>query len=204
MDKEKVKKKALVVSNEDKKKALELINELTVEPLNEDDVYLFEVKLCDNEVDRVYDKMSDSFLEEFAASSKNLTGLKDHDWETDNQLARLYDTVVVVDKGKKNSLGEDYRYVLGKAYTLSKYKDYIDKINAGLIKEVSVSFDSEGDTCSICGAKTEEGLDNIAICPNGHKMGKEYDGKLCYNNINKLKDSYEWSLVAVPCQRIVK
>ena len=32
-------------------------------------------------------------------------------------------------------------------------------------------------------------------------MGKEYDGKLCYNSINKLKDSYEWSLVAVPCQR---
>ena len=32
-------------------------------------------------------------------------------------------------------------------------------------------------------------------------MGQIYDGKLCYNSINKLKDSYEWSLVAVPCQR---
>lgn len=202
MDKEKVKTKSFeVVPVDNVNKDLELVNQHTVKPLTADEVYLFKVVLCDNDVDRVTDKMSDEFLNEFAQASKGLTGLKDHDWESDNQLARMYDTEVVTDDITLTKLGEPRKYVLGKAYTLTKYQDYIDKINAGLLKESSVSFDSIGDTCSICGDVTTKGEDDIAICPNGHVMGKTYEGKLCYNSINKLKDSYEWSLVAVPCQR---
>ena len=202
MDKEKVKTKSFEVAPVDNiNKDLELVNQHTVKPLTADEVYMFKVVLCDNDVDRVNDKMTDNFLVEYAQASKGLTGLKDHDWESDNQLARLYDTEVVTDDSTLTKLGEPRKYVLGKAYTLTKYQDYIDKINAGLLKESSVSFDSVGDTCSICGAVTTKGEDDVAICPNGHVMGKEYDGKLCYNSINKLKDSYEWSLVAVPCQR---
>ena len=187
--------------NEDVSKDLELINQNTIKPLGADEVYTFKVSLCDNEIDRVFDHMTDSFLNEFAKASKSLTGLKDHDWESDNQLSRLYDTEIVVDDSTLTKLGEPRKYVLGKAYTLTKYKDYVDKINAGILKETSVSFDSVRDTCSICGAVTHKGRDEVAICPNGHKMGKTYDGKLCYNNINKLINSHEWSLVAVPCQR---
>lgn len=202
MDKEKVKTKSFEVAPVDNvNKDLELVNQHTVKPLTIDEVYMFKVVLCDNDIDRVNDKMTDNFLVEYAQASKGLTGLKDHDWESDNQLARLYDTEVVTDDSTLTKLGEPRKYVLGKAYTLTKYKDYIDKINAGLLKESSISFASVGDTCSICGAVTVKGKDDIAICPNGHVMGKEYDGKLCYNSINKLKDSYEWSLVAVPCQR---
>lgn len=202
MDKKEIKTKSLEVSPiSDINNDLKLVNEHTVKSLTADEVYMFKVVLCDNDIDRVNDKMTDNFLVEYAQASKGLTGLKDHDWESDNQLARLYDTEVVTDDSQLTKLGEPRKYVLGKAYTLTKYQDYIDKINAGLLKESSVSFDSVGDTCSICGAVTTKGEDDIAICPNGHVMGKEYDGKLCYNSINKLNDSYEWSLVAVPCQR---
>ena len=202
MDKKKVKTKSFEVSTDsDINKDLELVNQHTVKPLTADEVYMFKIVLCDNDIDRVNDKMTDTFLEEYAEASRGLTGLKDHDWESNNQLARLYDTEVITDDTVITKLGEPRKYVLGKAYTLTKYQDYIDKINAGLLKESSVSFDSVGDTCSICGAVTTKGEDDIAICPNGHVMGKTYDGKLCYNSINKLKDSYEWSLVAVPCQR---
>ena len=202
MDKEKVKTKSFeVIPVDDVNKDLELVNQHTVKPLTTDEVYMFKVVLCDNDIDRVNDKMTDNFLVEYAQASKGLTGLKDHDWESDNQLARLYDTEVVTDDSTLNKLGEPRKYVLGKAYTLTKYQDYIDKINAGLLKESSISFDSVGDTCSICEAVTTKGKNDVAICPNGHVMGKTYEGKLCYNSINKLKDSYEWSLVAVPCQR---
>ena len=201
MDKKKVKTKSFDTIEKDIDTELDLINRHTIKPLTTDDVYMFKVILCDNDVDRVYDKMTDKFLEEYAEKSKGLTGLKDHDWESDNQLARLYDTEVVEDEEELNVLGEPRKYVLGKAYTLTKYQDYIDKINAGLLKESSVSFDSIGDTCSICGEHTVKGADDIAVCPNGHIMGETYDGKLCYNVLNELKDSYEWSLVAVPCQR---
>lgn len=202
MDKKKVKTKSLEVSQVgDISSDLELINEHTVKPLTADEVYVFKVVLCDNDIDRVNDKMTDEFLAEYAQASKGLTGLKDHDWESDNQLARLYDTEVVTDESQLTRLGEPRKYVLGKAYTLTKYQDYIDKINAGLLKESSVSFDSVEDTCSICGAITTKDCDDVAICPNEHIMGQIYDGKLCYNSINKLRDAYEWSLVAVPCQR---
>lgn len=200
MDKKEIKSKSLIKSTvEDKSLDLELINKYTRTPLTEQDVYLFDVILCDNDIDRVYDKMSDDFLNQLSDKSKTLTGLKDHDWESNNQLSRLYDTEVIEDG--VNSLGETRRYVLGKAYTLSKYSDYIEKINAGLLKEVSVSFESVGDTCSICGEHTNKGAGDLATCKNNHIAGHEYDGKLCYNNLNTLTDTYEFSLVAVPCQR---
>lgn len=195
---QKIKKKSLI---EDRKRDLDLINQFTIKPLTEEEVYTFSIKLCDNDVDRVGDKMSDNFLNEVAENIVGLTGLKDHDWSSDNQTARLYDAKVVEDDTKKTALGENKKYVLGKAYTLTKYKDYIDKINAGLLKETSVSFESSEDTCSICGESMIKDDSDIAKCCNGHVAGQYYDNKLCYNNINKLKDILEWSLVAVPCQR---
>lgn len=180
---------------------MDLINKCTLAPLKEEDVFVYKVVLCDNEVDRVGDKMSPEFLEAVASKIKGVVGLKDHDWSADNQLSRLYDAEVVTSETEVNSLGEPRMYVRGKAYTLSKYSDYIQKINAGLLKEVSISFESEGDTCSICGCPTTKDFDGRACCKNGHVAGYVYDGKLCYNNITKLKDILEWSLVPVPCQK---
>lgn len=180
--------------------ALAKVNEHTVEPLGAEDVYLFEVELCDNDIDRVGDHMTNEFLDQVAENVTGLTGLKDHDWSMDNQISRLYDAEIRVDPNKMTKLMEPRRYVLGKAYTLSKYKDYIDKINAGLLKECSISFESEDDTCSICGCLMVKDESDIGHCENGHVALNEYDGKLCYTNLNKLTDTMEWSLVAVPCQ----
>jgi hypothetical protein len=181
--------------------ALELINKHTIEPLNANDVFLFKVILCDNDIDRAYEKMSNEFLDAFASKSIGLTGLKDHDWESDNQLSRLYDVEVVVDETVTTKLGEPRKYVLGKAYTLRRFTDYIEKINAGLLKEVSVSFKSVNDTCSICGGKMVKGKGDIPVCENKHVGGQTYDNKLCYSNLTELEEVYEWSLVAVPCQQ---
>lgn len=202
MDTKQIKQKGLSNNNISSVEAdLELINKHTIKPLTADEVYTFKVIICDNDVDRVGDKMSIDFLHQVADNITGVTGLKDHDWSADKQLSRLYDAEVVVDDSVKTKLGEPRVYVLGKAYTLSKYKDYIDSINAGLLKETSISFESEGDTCSICGEPMVKNINDVAECSNGHIAGHSYDDKLCYNNINKLKDIMEWSLVAVPCQR---
>ena len=200
----KIKKKSLVsevstAAND--VKDIDLINKHTIVPLTEDDVFTFKIRLCDNEIDRVFDGMTDKFLEEFKEKGSNLTGISNHDWSSNNQVSRLYDTEIITDNTKTNKIGEPYKYVLGKAYTLKRFEEYIEKISAGLLKETSVSFESYGDTCSICGAETVKGEDNIAICPNGHVMGQMYDGKLAYNVVDNLTDIFEWSLVAVPCQR---
>lgn len=198
---QKIKKKSLVNVNEHTDDALEIINKNTLSPLSENDVFMFKVRLCDNEPDRVFDGMSHEFLVDFCEKASNLTGISNHDWDSDNQLSRLYKTELIVDKTKKNAVGADYEYVVGYAYTLSKFTDYIEKISSGLLRETSVSFDSKGDHCSICGALTTKNNSDIAECPNGHIMGQMYNDKLCYNVLDKLTDVYEWSMVAVPCQK---
>lgn len=194
-------KKSLVQTNIDIDADIEKINQHTVKPLGAGDVYVFPVEICDNDVDRVGDKMSENFLASVAENIAGLTGLKDHDWSSDNQMARLYDAELVEDETKKTRTGENRKYVLGKAYTLSKYKDYIEKINAGLLKESSLSFKSVGDRCSICGKPMIKDANDIGHCEDGHIAGEMYDGVLCYNDINELDDLMEWSLVAVPCQK---
>lgn len=187
--------------NDDVDKRLEIINSHTITPLTKDEVFLFDVVLCDNDVDRVGDRLSDKFLEEFAEKSKTLVGLKDHDWSSDGQLSRLYDTEVVTVDGETNSVGEPYKQVIGHAYTLQRFEEFVDRIRSGLLKECSVSFESQDDRCSICGGHMEKGVDSIAVCENGHVAGNTYEGKLCYNDVNTCTDVFEWSLVAVPCQR---
>ena len=202
MDNKQIKKKGLNDNNLSSVEAdLELINKHTIKPLTSDEVYTFKVQICDNDIDRVGDKMTDNFLEQVADNITGVTGLKNHDWSVENQLARLYDAEVVTDDSKLTVLGEPRKYVLGKAYTLSKYKDYIDSINAGLLKETSISFESSGDVCSICGEPMIKDDCDIGHCKNGHIAGHIYDSVLCYNKIDKLEDILEWSLVAVPCQR---
>lgn len=180
---------------------IDLINKHTLEPLKEEDVFTFKVQLCDNDVDRVGDKMSDKFLNEVADKVKGVAGLKDHDWSVENQVARLYDAQVVEDEENTTVLGERRKYVQGSAYTLAKNREMIDKINSGILKEVSISFNSEGDTCSICGKPMCKDGSDIGHCENGHVAGQSYDGQLCYNKIDNLMDILEWSLVSVPCQR---
>lgn len=48
--------------------------------------------------------------------------------------------------------------------------------------------------CSICGADLRSGS-----C--GHVKGQEYEGKLCFAELQGATDAYEWSFVAVPAQR---
>jgi hypothetical protein len=197
----KIKSKSLINKSVATEDDLALINKNTINPLSVEDVFVFKVKLCDNELDRVNDHMTDNFLNEFADKAKSLTGITNHDWDAEGQMSRLYDTEVVEEEGVTNKLGEPYKYVLGKAYTLNKFQDYIDKISSGLLKETSVSFESTEEVCSICGKQTLKGPDNVAVCPDGHVMGETYDGKLAYNDLKGVKDVFEWSLVAVPCQR---
>lgn len=180
---------------------LELINRHTITPLKAEDIFVFKLVLCDNETDRVGDVFTDEGLASIAEKSKSLIGVKDHDWNSENSFARLYDAEVVTEEVANDSNGLPHKYVLGKAYTLRKFEDFVDKINSGILKEVSISFSSNNDTCSICGAKTHKREDDRAVCENGHVALEVYDGKQCTNLVSDIDDTFEWSFVAVPCQR---
>ena len=60
------------------------INKFALVELKPEDVFIFPVKLCDNNVDRDNDKFTHNFLQQVADKSVGLTGLLDHQWISEN------------------------------------------------------------------------------------------------------------------------
>ena len=173
---------------------LEAINEFAKAELKAEEVYTFSIVLCDNEVDRDFERFSDGALEELSRLFVGKTGIFDHEWKAANQTARIYRTELIQEAGRTNSLGEQYTALKGFAYMLrsGKNAELIAEIDAGIKKETSIGCAALGRACSVCG---ESG----GGC--GHIRGREYDGKLCYHELSEISDAYEWSFVAVPAQR---
>ncbi|MDE6595861.1 MAG: hypothetical protein K2K44_07625, partial [Oscillospiraceae bacterium] len=79
----------------EQKELLEKLNKFTRRELAEDEVYIFTVTLCDNEIDRDNECFSRKSLEEMAEKFIGVTGIFDHDPKGGNQTARLFCTEVV-------------------------------------------------------------------------------------------------------------
>lgn len=179
---------------------LGLINRFTRRKLSRDDVYTFNVVLCDNDVDRHLDRFTDQALDELSNLYVGKTGIMDHEITTQNQAARIFSCSVETLPGRKNQIGEVYRRLVAKAYTprSEKNREFILSIESGIKKEVSINCTVESMTCSICGSDLKN-----SKC--SHIKGKDYGGKenpkLCHTVLDKPIDAYEWSFVAVPAQR---
>ena len=174
---------------------LEAINRFTVKALTADEVYTFNVILCDNEIDRDCERFDNAALETLAEKFVGVTGIFDHNARSGNQTARIFDAKLEKIAGKKTSDGLDYICVKAKAYMprTEKNASLISEIDAGIKKEVSVSCAVSEFTCSVCGGDMRYGG-----C--AHVKGESYDGKDCYCILSDVTDAYEWSFVAIPAQ----
>lgn len=173
---------------------LELVNAFARAELKAEDVYIFSVLLCDNEVDRDYERFSENTLRELSELFVGVTGICDHDWRSGNQVARIYRTELVTDKNRTTSYGTPYVYLKGYAYMLrtESNAELIAEIDGGIKRETSVGCSVAGSVCSICG-------EDIALC--SHVKGRQYGEKQCCAILEGAVDAYEWSFVAVPAQR---
>ena len=68
------------------------INALTIKELTADDVFIFKVAMCDNDVDRDYEYFPADTLVQMAELFKGKTVISDHKRMASNQVARIYDT----------------------------------------------------------------------------------------------------------------
>ena len=190
------KESVLETNDEVEAKDLELINSFAKKTLKAEEVFTFSVLLCDNEVDRDYECFTSESLYELSKLFIGKTGIFDHQWKADAQVARIYNTEVITDKTERTSYGHPYSYLKGYVYMMrtSENEALISEINGGIKKEVSVGCSVGSKICSICG----EDMDSLT-CP--HTKGKEYGGKVCYAKLTDPVDAYEWSFVAVPAQK---
>ena len=168
-----------------------LINRLSKTELTPDQIYTFAIRLCDNEIDRDWERFDEEALETLSRLFVGKSGIFDHNWSAEGQTARLYKTEVCRESGKTGA-GDGCQYLKGYAYMLRSEKNeaLINEIEAGIKKEVSVGCSVAGRSCSICGQEHCE-----------HQGGKRYGGKLCFFTLKEPTDAYEWSFVAVPAQR---
>ena len=165
---------------------LEAINAQAKGTLTEDQVYVFSLRLCDDRVDRDYERFDTAALPELAKMFIGKTGIADHRWSTEGQVARIFETQVVRE--------EDVSFLKAWAYIRrgGNADTVIADIEAGIKKEVSIGCAMGRSVCSVCGSE-------YGSC--GHEKGSYYDGQLCCAILKEPMDAYEFSFVAVPAQR---
>lgn len=164
---------------------LEAINAQAKARLSGEQVYVFSLRLCDDQVDRDHERFDDTALPGLARLFLGKTGILDHRWSADNQVARIFETQVVKEKGVS--------YIKAWAYIRrgGVNEELIADIEAGIKKEVSVGCAMGRAVCSVCGSE-------YGTC--GHRKGESYDGQVCCAVLQEPLDAYEFSFVAVPAQ----
>jgi len=165
---------------------LEAINAQAKAKMTAEQVYVFSLRLCDDQIDRDLERFDTAALPALAKLFLGKTGIADHKWSTDGQVARIFETQVVKE--------EDVSYIKAWAYIRrsSHSEELIEDIEAGIKKEISVGCAMGQAVCSVCGGE-------YGTC--GHQKGEYYDGQLCCVILKEPMDAYEFSFVAVPAQR---
>lgn len=165
---------------------LEAINAQAKAKLKAEQVYVFSLRLCDDQIDRDTERFDTAALPALAKMFIGKTGIVDHKWSSDSQVARIFETQVVCEDGVS--------FIKAWAYIRrgSRTEEIIADIEAGIKKEVSVGCAMGRAVCSVCGSE-------YGVC--GHQKGEYYDGQLCCAILKEPMDAYEFSFVAVPAQR---
>lgn len=177
-----------------------LINKFTKRKLSKDEVYIFSVVLCDNDIDRQNERFDDEALDKLSGLFVGKTGIMDHDCKSANQTARIFACEVQTSKDKQNTLGRPYKRLVAKAYMprTEKNKEIISEIEAGIKKEVSINCSVENIICSLCGEKAKSGhCDHV----KGRVYKRGQKDTLCHSILKNPIDAYEWSFVVVPAQK---
>lgn len=174
---------------------LDKINKFTRRKMSADELFVFSVILCDNDIDRDCERFSDNALSSLKSLFIGKTGIFDHKPSMSNQTARIFDTELVTDESRTTKNGETYKYLKASAYMVrtEENRNLIAEIDGGIKKEVSISCSAAKRICSLCGKDRTKGN-----C--GHISGKNYGGRLCHTVLDNITDAYEWSFVAVPAQ----
>ncbi len=168
------------------------INRYTRRAYEPQEVYVFSLVLCDNQVDRDLERFPKESLERLKELFLGKTCILDHECKSANQTARIFSTGMRICEDQRTKTGEPLAQLTAQAY-LPRTKgneETIALIDGGILKEVSVSCSVKRRVCSVCGQEQ---------C--AHVPGREYGGQVAHHLLLEPTDAYECSFVAVPAQR---
>ncbi len=165
---------------------LRMVNQQSRREMTKEEVYVFSLRLCDDQIDRDGERFATESLPELGRLFIGKPGIVDHNWSAEKQTARIFDTEVVAETSGVSWL-KAWAYIPREGR-----EELIRDIESGIRREVSISCSMGKRRCSICG-------ETIDDC--GHRTGESYNGRLCTVILEEPRDAYEFSFVAVPAQR---
>ena len=172
---------------------MERIRLYTKKPINPEDAFVFEVKLATNEVDKDNEYFSPECLWSMGSLFLGKKGIS-----RTNQSYKgapiIFDTRIEENDTVKTRSGNYAMTLYAKAFMLrtEENEQTIADIEKGKLSQVSVSISVQSHVCNICGQP---------ICT--HKIGKTYNGKVCYRALCGAQEAYEWAFVE-PAKTIIK
>lgn len=116
---------------------IEKINEFTRSDFDSDSLYVFNVVLCDNDIDRDFEKFDLEALYQLKDLFVGKTGIFDHSMKSSDQKARIFDTFVERVPGRLTADGDEYCQLKAKAYMVKSQENMplITEIEAGIKKD---------------------------------------------------------------------
>ena len=82
------------------------INRFAKSPLQAEEVYAFSLRLCDNEVDRDWERFDETALNALGDLFVGKSGIFDHQWTAEGQTARIYRAQV---RSEERRVGKECR-----------------------------------------------------------------------------------------------
>ena len=167
---------------------LQLINAYTRSAVDENDVCLVSIMLCDNDVNRDGERFTTEALYDLKELLVGKTEMMDYKRHR-NERARIISCEVEESDNRKTALGDNYVKLIARVYIpiCRVNNDIINAIDNGTITKVDIHCAVGAQKCSVCG-------ENYSECP--HKKGEVYDSKLCCGELVNPYDAYKWSFVA--------
>lgn len=172
-------------TEEDAEGRMEAINRYALRPLAPEEVAVFRLDLCNNQVDRHYSRFPDEELERVNALTPGRPLMERHDMTGTLPRGTFFRSRLHRD-GNRVSVRPEV-YVLRSAGN----RDFILNIEGGVYRETSIGFSFRRPECSVCGR-------DLRTC--AHVPGRTYGGKPCHFVMRGVMEVLEGSVVPAGSQ----
>lgn len=172
----------------DREDALAIINKHAPEPINPASIYLGKARLCNDQVDRSFERFPIPVLERFAQTLPGKPVLIGHEMKS-KPVGRWFSATVEPDETGITHLVADFY--------LATESELARDIKLGIAKEMSIGYKAAPRTCDICGQAYDDAHKLT------HRAGAVYQGKICtvtYSGDPRAYEALEGSFVGIACQ----
>lgn len=164
---------------------MEAVNRYALRPLQSEEIAVFTLDLCNNQVDRHHSRFPEEELERVNALTPGRPLMERHDMAGSLPRGTFFRSQLHRE-GERVSVRPEV-YVLRSEGN----RDFILNIEGGVYRETSIGFSFRRPECSVCGR-------DLRVC--AHVPGRSYGGKTCHFVMRDVMEVLEGSVVPAGSQ----